>query len=446
MQENDDKELISSSGAGPSVRTVARIWWPLAASWILMAMELPAVSAIMARLSDPKISLAAYGGIVFPMSMIVEAPIIMLLSASTALSRDWKSFLLMRRFMFWAGGILTAIHILIVLTPLYGLVIGGLIGAPMEIRGPARLGLIIMTPWTFSIAYRRLHQGVMIRFGRSHLVGIGTAVRLGSNFAVLATGFALGSIPGIVVGTSAVAVGVVSEAIFIGIASHRVLRDRLRTAPAADRPLTLSAFLHFYVPLAMTPLLMLLTGPIGSAGISRMPRALDSLAVWPVLNGLVFLFRSIGIAFNEVVVAMLDRPGAARALRRFAICLGSATSLCLLLLAATPLAGIYFGRLSALAPSLAGLARTAIWLTLTLPAMSVLQSWFQGNILHGRRTRGITEAVVLFLVLNGLILAAGIAYGRTAGLHIALIGTVVGQAVQILWLRFRSRGIIRGHA
>jgi hypothetical protein len=106
------------------MRQVLHSWGPLAASWILMAMELPAVSAVMARLPQPRISLAAYGGIVFPLSMIVEAPIIMLLSASTALSKDKRSFALLRRFMFRLGAALTAIHLLVALTPLYGLVVG----------------------------------------------------------------------------------------------------------------------------------------------------------------------------------------------------------------------------------------------------------------------------------------------------------------------------------
>jgi hypothetical protein len=403
-----------------------------------MSMELPVVSAIMARLSRPEISLAGYGGIVFPLSMIVEAPIIMLLSASTALSRDWDSYLLLRRFMLRIGAVLTAVHLLVALTPLYDLVIGRLIGAPVEIRAPARIGLIIMTPWTFSIAYRRLHQGVMIRFGRSHLVGIGSIIRIASNVAILAIGYAIGRIPGIVVGTAAVAVGVVSEAIFVGITVKPILAGPLRRAPRVEKPLTRKAFLSFYVPLAMTPLLMLLSGPVGSAGVSRMPRALESLAVWPVINGLVFAFRSVGIAFNEVVVAHLDDPGARRALRRFALILGTGTSLAILAIAATPLASFYFGKVSALPPPLLALARRAIWLALPLPMLSVLQSWYQGNILHGGRTRTITEAVGIFLVVNAVGLIVGIVHGGTPGLYVAIAASAVGAIAQITWLRIRS--------
>jgi hypothetical protein len=408
-----------------------------------MSAELPLVSAIMARLADPTIHLAAYGGIVFPLSMIVEAPIIMLLSASTALSRDRHSFELLRRFMLWTGAGLTALHLLVALTPLYGFVVGSLIHAPEEIRGPARIGLIIMTPWTFSIAYRRLHQGVLIRFDRSHSVGIGTAVRLSGNILVLAIGYAIHTLPGIVVGASAVAFGVVSEAVYIGLVSRPIISKQLHASPPIEHALTFHKFLHFYIPLAMTPLLMLLTGPIGSAAVSRMPRALDSLAVWPVINGLGFAFRSIGIAFNEVVVALLDRPGAVPALRRFALALGVSTSCLLLLIAATPLAGLYFGRISALDAPLALLGRQGLWIILLMPAQAVLQSWFQGQILHSRKTRGITEAVGVYLAVNTLVLLAGIRHGGATGIYVALAGLVVGAIAQVAWLWLRTRA---GHA
>ena len=64
-----------------------------------MGFEGPAISAIVSRLAEPKVNLAAYGGLVFPLTLMIEAPIIMLLAASTALSRDWPSYVKLRRFM-----------------------------------------------------------------------------------------------------------------------------------------------------------------------------------------------------------------------------------------------------------------------------------------------------------------------------------------------------------
>jgi hypothetical protein len=85
------------------LRRIYSTWWPLAASWLLMSVELPAMSAFVARMPNAAINLAAYGGIVFPIALIIESPILMLLSASTALSKDWASYIKIRRFMMFTS-------------------------------------------------------------------------------------------------------------------------------------------------------------------------------------------------------------------------------------------------------------------------------------------------------------------------------------------------------
>ena len=47
---------------------------------------------MVARLDNPDIHLAAYSGIVFPLALVIESPIIMLLTAATALGRDLNSY------------------------------------------------------------------------------------------------------------------------------------------------------------------------------------------------------------------------------------------------------------------------------------------------------------------------------------------------------------------
>ena len=229
-----------------------------------------------------------------------------------------------------------------------------ILGVPEEIIGPGRIGLMILTPWTWSIAYRRFNQGVLIRFGHSKAIGVGTMIRLSADGLILAVGYLLGSIPGIIVAASAVAAGVVSEAIFVGLVVRPVLNGPLKHAPVSDQPLTLRIFLNFYIPLAMTSLLTLLANPIGSAALSRMPEAIASLAVWPVVTGLVFMLRGLGVAYNEVVVALLEETGSSPPLRRFAANLAFAMTTAIILLAVTPLSRIWFGGVSALPPTWSG--------------------------------------------------------------------------------------------
>jgi hypothetical protein len=408
---------------------------------MLMGLELPALSAVVARLAHPEIHLAAYGGVVFPIALIIESPIIMLLAASTALSRDWASYLKMRRFMMIASAGLTLLHVALAFTPLYDLVLVRLLNPPKEIIEPARLGLMLMLPWTWAIAYRRFHQGVLIRAGQSNTVGLGTLVRLSANIIVLAIGYSLQTLPGIVVATSAVSAGVISEALFVGWRVRPAL-EGLKRAPALAQSLTWSAFAHFYLPLVMTSLLTLLALPLGSAGMSRMDQALASLAIWPALSGILFLLRSVGIAYNEVVVALLEQPRAVESLRRFAYKIAIVTTLVPLLVAVTPLGEFWFAQVSGLPPELAALAQTALGLAVLLPGFTVLQSFFQGVLMHDRQTRGITEAVALSLLTSALILGLGIAGGDLTGVYIAQIAFVIGAAVQTLWLWRRSRSAL----
>jgi hypothetical protein len=435
--------LTIASTKGVSLRRVVSTWWPLAASWLLMGTELPALSAVIARLPNPEINLAAYGGVVFPLALIVESPIIMLLAASTALSKDLASYNKLRRFMMLAGAGLTTLHLLVAFTPLYYLVVEGVIGVPQEIVEPARIGLMIMTPWTWSIAYRRFNQGMLIRFGHSQTVGIGTVIRLTSNGLVLTIGYLIGSIPGIVVGASAVATGVVCEAAYVGLVKRPVLNRELKMAAPVVPALAWSEFWAFYIPLLMTSLLTLLANPIGSAALSRMPEALASLAVWPVITGLIFMFRSLGVAYNEVVVALLDERGAFISLRRFTAVLASVTSLALFAITASPISQFWFQSVSALSPELAGMAQRGLWLALLLPALSVLQSWYQGAILHGRVTRGITESVVIYMLTSAAILVAGVVWDQAPGLYVGILALTLSVFTQTVWLWFKGRPVIK---
>ena len=436
--------MIPDNAQAPlAMRRVVQTWWPLAASWLFMAAEGPMMSAVVARLADPEIHLAAWGGVVWALALIIESPIIMLLSASTALSKDWESYCKLRRFMMVASAVLTVLHILVAFTPLYYRIVVDIIGAPAEIVEPGRVGMMIMIPWTWAIAYRRFNQGVLIRFGLSRAVGLGTAVRLGADGMVLAIGYLIGTVPGIVVATCAIATGVVIEAVYVGLRVRPVLRGPLRQAAPVEPSLTLRSFLEFYTPLAITALLGMLAQPMVSATLSRMPGAVDSLASWSVVSGFVFMLRSMSYAFNEVVIALLDEPRAAHNLRRFAICLAVLTSSALLTIAATPLATFWFGRVSSLNPRLVAMARIGLWIALPVPGLNAFLSWYQGTIVHSRRTRAITEAVVVFLLAGGAVLSAGVIWGQMTGLYIGLTALGIGIFAQTSWLWWRSRPAMR---
>ena len=53
----------------------------------MMASEGPFLAAIIARLPDPEFNLGAYG-VTFALAILIEAPVIMLMSAATSIVKD----------------------------------------------------------------------------------------------------------------------------------------------------------------------------------------------------------------------------------------------------------------------------------------------------------------------------------------------------------------------
>ncbi|HET8708174.1 MAG TPA: hypothetical protein VFM46_17845, partial [Pseudomonadales bacterium] len=235
--------------------------------------------------------------------------------------------------------------------------------------------------------------------------------------------------------------GVLSEAVYAGWRIRPVLREYFpRDIP--EDPLTWKAFYHFYIPLALTSLISFIWQPVGSAALSRMPDSLNSLAVWPVVTGLVSLLRSFGVAYNEAVVALLDRFCAWRNLKRFTLRMAMATTGLILFVAATPVADFYLRTLSALPDPLVNLARAALWIALPMPAMAVLQNWFQGSLLYGRSTRGVPESVIVFFVTVLIVLSIGVSINRWPGIQVGMAGFVLANVTQMTWLWLRSRPIM----
>ena len=421
-------------------RDIFDVWWPLALSWFFMALELPAVSATMTRLTEPARHLAAFGGVTMPICFIIESPIIMLLSASTTLCLDKRSYHHMRHLMMYAGGVLTGVHALLALTPLYYLVVRDLLRVPVEILEPTRIGLVVMIPWTWAIAYRRFNQGIIIRFGNPRVVGFGTFIRIFGTCGVLLAGLVLRNIPGVIVGASGVIAGVVAEAAFIGWSKNRVLRTQIPEKAEGSPPLTSRSFFAFYIPLALTSFVHLAGQPLASGALSRMPLPLESLAVWPVVLGLSFMFRSTILSLPEVIVTKLDNPERRDDLIRFTGMVVAANSLFFVLLLATPLAGVWLETFSGLPAELSSPARTALLLSIPLPVLAGLQSWYQANLLFRRTTAPISQAVYLYFLVSFLVMGAGVLLQAATGIYIIMVAFLTGTIVQTWWLRRGMKG------
>jgi len=421
-----------------TLKGIFKTWLPLAGSWLMMSIELPAINAIIARLANSEINLAAYGGVAFSVALTIEAPVIMLLAASTALSRDWQSYQKLRKFTLILGGSLSALHLIVAVTPLYDFVVNVLLQVPEEVVEPARIGMICLIPWSFGIAYRRFQQGAMIRFGHSKIVGEVTLVRLVTVSIVLTVGIILKTIPGTLLAGLAQGLGVTLEAAYAGWRVRKIIPE-MKAAPPAENQLTLKRFVRFYFPLALTSSLWLLWQPVISGAVSRMPDPLESLAVWSVVTGVLFVFRSGGVAYNEAVVALLEESKAFSALRRFARVMSAVISVIVVLFVLSPLSQFWFSSIANLTPDKVQMARITIAFGIPLGLLSVYISFFQGIVVYQERTGVVAEAVGMFLVGLLIVLVMGVITESYKGVYVASGAFTIAHFTQTVWLLWRSR-------
>lgn len=435
-----------------TTRGILKTWWPLALSWFMITVEQPILAAVVARSFDPKVQLAAWG-LAFSLVLVLSAPSISTLSASTALSRDKASYRQGRRYVIWLSVGLTAAHFLLAFTPAFDLVVFGLISAPAELAEPVRSGVRIMLPFVPSLAIRRFQYGVLIRCDQTRAVSFGTVMRLILEVILAAVLFGLLRWDGVTVASTAISTGVVFEAVYATWRVRPVVRKNLLSTIPGDPPLTWRRFLRFYLPLVLTTFMQILLQPLVGASLSRMPDSLSSLALWPVLYGVLLMTNSAAYAFVESVIVLLDRPGSIELLRRFTWRLGFILAAVPLALAITPLGEFWFNRIAALPPELLQQAKFSLWLVIPLPALTALSSLFQGTLINGQRTRRITEADALSLATVAALLALGSLLGGrpcaesgvilcgVPGVIIAVTAFNFGSIVRNFWLWRRSQRI-----
>ena len=71
-------------------RSILRLWAPLELAWLFMAVEGPFLAAILARMADPTANLAAFG-VAVGFAFLFESPVILIMSAVTALVENRDS-------------------------------------------------------------------------------------------------------------------------------------------------------------------------------------------------------------------------------------------------------------------------------------------------------------------------------------------------------------------
>ncbi len=418
-----------------SYQQIFLFWLPLAATWLMMSVEGPFLAAIIARLAAEKINLAAYG-VAFAFALIAESPIIMLMSASTALCRSRESYLKLRTFSLVLSVSVTLLLAIFLVPQIFNLVIIKLIGLPSEIANLIHTALIFLLPWPGAIGIRRFYQGILIAQHQTKRVAVSTLARLISMSGCAFTLFFYSSFPGAIIGAMSLSAGVIAEALLTRYLARQAITDILHTDLTAETQLSYREICSYYLPLALTPFIGLSIHPMVTFFLGKSRDPLESLAVMPVIYGLTFVFRAIGLSYQEVAIALLgENQGNYRKVRNVAVILGISTSACLSLIAFTPLSGFWFENLSGLNERLSQFAILPLQIVAIFPALTVLICFQRSVLIVTRVTNPISLSTAIEATGIFSVLLLSMLYFPLPGVVAASIAYVTGRLLAIAALQ-----------
>ncbi len=208
--------------------------------------------------------------------------------------------------------------------------------------------------------------------------------------------------------------------------------------------MTYRSITRFYYPLALTSILSLGVHPFITFFMGRSLMPVESMAVLPVVSSLVFIFRSMGLSYQEVNIALIgEKKQNYRLLRDFALYMGIGVTAGVSLLAFTPLAKLWLIDVSGLSNELAGLSYLPLKIMIFLPALTVLLNFQRSTLVIAKNTGPISTATAIELVVIILVMLLCVGFLNIIGVVAASIAFVAGKGMATLYLVHKQRSVVR---
>jgi len=243
---------------------------------------------------------------------------------------------------------------------------------------------------------------------------------------------------GAATGALTLSIGVTVELAVIYWMTRPLLRT-YRPYPSTDS-LSYREILRFYVPLALTSVITLATSPMLTFFMGRARLPIESLAVYPVVGALVFIFRSVGISFQEVVVALLD-PAFQRypLLARFTWVIALVAVAGVAMVGWTPLGLVWYHTISGLSVELSHYAIVATQILCVIPGLTAWLAFERGVLMTAGTTVAVSKATVLEIAFIGIAMWIAIAAFDMIGIFAAAMALVVGRLAANFYLYGKIR-------
>ncbi len=422
-----------------------KAWFPLTLQWLLMSLEGPIVASFITKFSGQEFNLAAHG-IAFSIGLIVEAPIMMMLSASNALVRGKQNYGNLLKLNIILCAALTLVMLGVQIPSVFNF-ISYIFNINPLIHERTKIAASCLILWPAAIGIRRFFHGILTFQGKTKYLAYGTGVRLTSVVLIALFFSKVPMLPPAALGTGAIGLSVVTEMMYTFIISKPFVHIIKNTADT-NTILTLKEMASYYFPLIVMSFISVSVMPIVAMFIGYLPFPIESLATYPLLSNFSFALSSPAIALQELLItAFTKHPSSEKQFRKLVWWTIGISTVVAYAIALTPLSTFWFKNGAGLSHSLMQFIPIPLLIVAILPAGNAWLAYARAKLLTLRQSKfvGTLAAIELGGILFGFTI--GVATHKMhslSGVLIAALSLLNGKFLAILF--YTQKGENHVHA
>lgn len=417
---------------------ILKTWLPLGLTQFLMTIEDPIYVAVLMRLQHPELELGALYSYAWPVLLLITAAVYALRTVGNVFGTNLANVRRIGRMSGGFGFALAIVCAIIAFSPLAELILRDVMAVPDSELDMAIAALRIFSFYPAIQGLNMVFQGVLIRGGRANDILVSRCIRFGVGIGVLLIGLETSWFEGAVLGALALVGSLYAQAVYV-FWRARVTIHHLRDHPIEGDVVAVRSLVWFTLPLAITPILIAISGLVMSASIGRLPGVIVSLAVWPVITNFSHIGMCIGASYNQVAVKhdeiREDRPR----LLKFGFVLGCLLTGLNILFILSGLFHYALLHLDRLDPETARISMNAMWFLVPLPFLYTMNAFYSGLLAKAKRTMPILESQMASLLIVTLMVLATINLDPIKGVYVVSASSVVAMSVAYLWVWFAWR-------
>ena len=423
---------------------IARLFLPLGATPVLIAVSHTMSSATLARLPEPELNLAAFA-VLQALTNAIKAPTNATRQMVVALVDGKESYRKVTTFLRIVGSGFVAALLLLALTPLgeRALRAAGLSDpAELSLASEALLFVVLLPAVEM---FRNLVHGLALGHRGAAMFPVGLGVRTVAIALMLGTFLWTGALPGVLVGAIAWTSGIAVEGGFLAVYLIRRFGSLARVAHTiprkADRPVSYAVIVRFFAPMAVMLWIAGFLHPLVQSGVGGSDAPTLSLAAYGVAQGLLTLLAGGASMIHQCTLAFVrdERDPNWRRVRIFSLGTGLALASVTLFIALGPAGRWVVMGLMGIPETVGKIALQTLAVFSIQPLVAAWREAYWGMLMLQRRTSiiGLAKTANLAAVAAAVLTVFGPA-SALLGLNAAVIGAGVfclGEAVEstVIW-------------